>query len=148
MSVREARPEDAPAVRDLVVQLREGEAEGETRPLDVEWVRGYLTARDVIVLVAEDGGRIAGLLTLEVAPDLYHGGPSAYVNELVVGHEYRERGIGGALLDEALTRARAAGCVEIALSTDPENERAKRLYRSRGFVHESLLLERHFGTEG
>jgi ribosomal protein S18 acetylase RimI-like enzyme len=58
---------------------------------------------------------------------------SFYIAEVTVDAALRNRGIGGALLDDAERRARAAGCPGITLTTDVTNP-ARRLYERHGFV--------------
>lgn len=142
MNIREARPEDAPAVVRLIRQL--GDEEGETSPVAETDVRAYLTHPGCTLLVAETDGQIVGLVSYFVRPSLYHAAPAVLADDLVVSAEHRGRGIGGALLDEVLRRASAAGCAEVSVAVMPDNAGALRFYRSRGLTDESIFLEKHF----
>jgi ribosomal protein S18 acetylase RimI-like enzyme len=53
---------------------------------------------------------------------------------IAVLSDYRGRGIGGALIDALLQRARASGFTAVCLSVREDNP-ATRLYRRHGFVH-------------
>lgn len=57
--------------------------------------------------VAETDGRVVGMVTLCVVRTLT--GPKAYVDHLVVAPGWRRRGIGRALVQHAIERARGSG---------------------------------------
>lgn len=61
--------------------------------------------------------------------------------------EYRGRGIGRALVDATLQAAKASGISRIELTVRVDNERARRLYQSFGFVTEGLC-SRHMKVDG
>ena len=84
-----------------------------------------------------EDGEIIGLVTYRIA-----GGEM----EILSLDSLREGwGIGMALLDRAISRAREAGCTRVWLITTNDNLRAQRFYRKRGFtlvaVHENALDE-------
>jgi len=89
---------------------------------------------DAAVFVAVDGDRIVARLS--VARDPHPA--SAHVADLglIVAAGDRRRGIGRALLDTAVTWARAAGIRKLELHVFPWNTPAIRLYETYGFVHE------------
>lgn len=140
--VRDATADDAAAVAALVREL--GETEGDQSPVDEAGVLEYLGYPDSGIIVAEIETEVVGTLTWFTRPGLYHGGRWGYVDELIVTAKTRGRSIGDALLAEAMRRFEAAGCREASVSTMPDNEPAKALYRKHGMVDEGLLLERHF----
>jgi ribosomal protein S18 acetylase RimI-like enzyme len=55
-----------------------------------------------------------------------------WINEVGVAAAYRNRGIGKAMLVEALSLARDLGCKEAWVLTEDDNEAAKALYASAG----------------
>ena len=89
---------------------------------------------DAAVFVAVDGDRIVARLS--VARDPHPA--SAHVADLglIVAAGDRRRGIGRALLDTAVTWARAAGIRKLELHVFPWNTPAILLYETYGFVHE------------
>jgi ribosomal protein S18 acetylase RimI-like enzyme len=76
---------------------------------------------------------------------------SYHVAELDVDPRYRNRGIGGALLDYAEKEARATGYTQMSLSTTTINP-ARRLYERHGFrvveTRTDPAYERYTGIEG
>jgi ribosomal protein S18 acetylase RimI-like enzyme len=66
---------------------------------------------------------------------MHHHDPGEwYVTAVSVTPEARGRGVGAALLEDAVARARDAGMASIALDVDAKNSGARRLYERHGFV--------------
>jgi GNAT superfamily N-acetyltransferase len=122
------------AIELLVRQLRE-HAIATPRAAIAAVVDGALAdERRALVLVAREGGTAVGIAYVSFTWTLEHGGRSCWLEELYVAPERRERGIGAALLDAVLARARATGCAAIDLEVEAEHARAARLYARRGFT--------------
>jgi ribosomal protein S18 acetylase RimI-like enzyme len=145
VQIREAGPGDEAAITALIQEL--AGTYGETSPLTEAYAQDYLATPGCHVLLAERSGRIAGLLSYSLRPNLYHAGPTALIEELVVAAEGRGVGVGGALLEHLLAHLAAGDCAEVSVSTLPDNEGAQRFYRAHGLVDEAVLLERHLGAD-
>lgn len=141
ISVRFARSEDAAAVASLIRLL--ALSLEEVSPLGDKYTREYLNSPGAGVLVAEAEGRVAGVLSYTLRPNLYHAAQSLMIEELIVAESWRKRGIGGRLLDTIVDLARREGCAEVSVSTTTSNVGALALYRRHGFRDEAVLLERH-----
>jgi GNAT superfamily N-acetyltransferase len=92
------------------------------------------------VLVAELAGEIVGTADLLIVQNLTHDlRPWAIVEHVVVadrtrsGASARRRGVGRALLAEAVARAQAAGCYKVQLLSRKDRSDAHRFYRAVGF---------------
>jgi RimJ/RimL family protein N-acetyltransferase len=105
-------------------------------------VRGVQRNPNVAVFVAETQDGVVGRLSIarDASP------LSRHVAELglMVAAESRRRGIGSALIEEAVKWARGAGIVKLELTVFPHNEPAIALYRKLGFREEGLLRRRYF----
>ena len=93
------------------------------------------------VFVAEDGDRIVGRLSL--ARDNHPASSHVADLGLMVAATHRRRGIGRALLDQAVAWAREAGIRKLELHVFPWNEAAIRLYESYGFEREGLRRDHY-----
>jgi ribosomal protein S18 acetylase RimI-like enzyme len=142
VTVRRAGVADADAVVAMLAEVAgEGRWIATEAPVDLEQRRRRLLEdverEDAIVLVAEAGGRPVGELGLHLArygvADL----------GMAVAAGWRGRGIGSALLAEAIDQARAAGAHKIALQVWPHNAAAIALYERFGFQREGYLT-RHY----
>lgn len=89
-------------------------------------------------LLALDEDRVVGSIAIrrDEHPVTHH---VATLDMLVVS-SHRRRGVGSALLDEALRWARSHGVERIELSVYPSNDGAIALYRRFGFVQEGRLV--------
>lgn len=87
-----------------------------------------------VLLVArvEKGGPVVGSLTLVVfrIPT----GLRAWIEDVVVDDSVRGRGVGAALTQAALDRAREMGCRNVDLTSRPSRQAANRLYQRLGFA--------------
>ena len=142
VTVREATAADVDTLVDMLVEVAgEGRWIGTEAPVDVERRRQRMAAdvdaEDVIMLVAEADGEPVGQLGLQLArygvADL----------GMLVAAGWRGRGVGTALMAEAVRRAREAGAHKIALQVWPHNTAAIALYQRFGFQREGYL-RRHY----
>jgi ribosomal protein S18 acetylase RimI-like enzyme len=140
INIRDATSQDSSIIVQLISEL--AAASAEASPISPEYVRTYLAASNSKVLLAETNGRVIGLLSYSIRPDLYHAGNCCLIEELIVQEEMRGQGAGSALITELFSRLK--DCVEVSLGVMPENTRAIRFYRKHGLAEEALLLERHF----
>jgi GNAT superfamily N-acetyltransferase len=129
VTVRDARPEDAPGLARLLAELG--------YPADEEGAlaraRAFDAARDSFLLVAVDG-ELAGLASATVVPLLHEDGAWCRLSALVVAEGHRRRGVGRALVDEVERRAIEAGCryLEVTSGERPGREAAHAFYESLG----------------
>jgi GNAT superfamily N-acetyltransferase len=96
------------------------------------------------VLVAVCDHRIIACVQLTIIPGLSRiGATRAQLEGVRVHRDFRSRGIGAALIAEAVDRARRAGCSIVQLTTDRRRRSAHRFYASLGFhaTHLGMKLE-------
>jgi ribosomal protein S18 acetylase RimI-like enzyme len=141
VEIRAATALDAPAAVGLMAQLAEF-GHGQVDPGVEERFRRMIESPQYAIFVAEASqGQVVGLLSMSQRWTLWHTGPCALIEELVVDEGARRQGIGRALIQAALDWARAQGCSEVELSTEPDNRQAQAFYRRLGFESTALLLE-------
>jgi GNAT superfamily N-acetyltransferase len=95
------------------------------------------------LVVACMNHEIVGVLQLTFIPYLtYQGGWRALIEGVRVDSTRRSQGLGKALFEWAIDRARVRGCILVQLTTDKARVDAKRFYESLGFVasHEGMKL--------
>jgi ribosomal protein S18 acetylase RimI-like enzyme len=85
------------------------------------------------VLVAERHGSVVGLLTLHMVPVLHEPGDWCRITSLVVHPAARRSGVGRALVAQAESRARAAGCARIEVTSAVHRDGAHDFYRGEGY---------------
>ena len=110
----------------------------------------YLAAFDAIdadpnqeLIAACRGGAVVGVLQITFIPYLtYQGRWRALLEGVRIDASVRSAGIGRAMMEHAIDRARTRGCHMVQLTTDKARPDAKRFYESLGFVasHEGMKL--------
>ena len=128
MILRDVEARDYDSVRRLLVQL--GYA-----PDDAEFRRRFDGVRVTAghrVIVAEEGGAIAGVLHVFERPALDKG-CEAVVQALVVDDTMRSRGVGEALMHEAEAWAASRGLPATSLYTNIKRDRAHAFYERLGY---------------
>ncbi|MBI3947357.1 MAG: GNAT family N-acetyltransferase [Armatimonadetes bacterium] len=143
MVLREAVPDDAEAIAAMYQ---------ETWPLywatvdDVRFQFEVLSRIGGQVLVALCGERVVGhcefIPTHEPPPYGYWG----YLEALEVHRGFQRRGIGTALVREAIRRCSELGCAWFG--TSPDDERSEGLYRKVGMTHVDRRLVTEFEIHG
>jgi ribosomal protein S18 acetylase RimI-like enzyme len=86
---------------------------------------------DTMVLLS--GDEPVGLAVLRLRRSLWIAGLECYLAELYVAPAERGRGLGRALLHEAMAVAGAAGAGYMDLNTSEDDTAARRLYEATGF---------------
>ena len=130
MNLRELRPDDWPAVREIYEDgIRAGDATFETEA--PSWER-WDEAHPELRLVAERDGAVVGWAAVSPASSrhCYRGVGEVSV---YVADEARGDGLGRALLDELVGRSEQAGYWTLTAGVFPENEASLRLHRACGF---------------
>jgi GNAT superfamily N-acetyltransferase len=127
LSPADLTPQDVEQIGRLLTHLTE-------RQISLEpALQSTLADPAVTVFVArsDDDGRIEGMLSLirYSVPT----GSRARIEDLVVEPRARGRGLGRALVEEAVRNARSTGCDVIDLTSNPSRESANRLYLRLSF---------------
>ena len=109
-------------------------------PPDVEALEAIVASDSSVLLIAVSERVIVGALTLVLfrIPT----GLRAWIEDVIVDEAARGRGIGEALNQAAIERARAAGARTVDLTSRPSREAANRLYQRLGFVERETNVYR------
>jgi ribosomal protein S18 acetylase RimI-like enzyme len=136
--VRNATREDVPAI----VRLLADDALGAHRELVADPVApGYFRAFDEMaaqpgneLMVAVKDGEVIGCLQLTIISGLSRrGARRAQLEGVRVSSQHRGAKVGEQLVQEAIARARAAGCAIVQLTSDVSRLDARRFYERLGF---------------
>lgn len=85
------------------------------------------------IYIARENGRVVGMVSTLYTISTAEGGKAAWLEDMVVLPEWRGRGIGAALLEHAVLRAREEGCLRLTLLSDEDNAQAHAVYAAEGF---------------
>jgi len=129
LAVRLAGHGDAAAIATLATQLGYPSASHEAearlaRLKDHPDIRAY---------VAEQAGRVVGVIGLMVFPAFHRDGLHGYITALVVDEKARGAGIGVALLETGEAWFRERGVTRLNLTTALHREAAHKFYERHGY---------------
>lgn len=129
--LRPARRGDRDGIYTLLVENGVSVA-----PLDqsnaLSWIVSHPECEVTVAVDPVD--RLVGFISFSHRPRLRVGGRLGIIDEFVVSESQRRRGIGSALLNWALSRARILGCKRVELSVG--SSLGKQYLVRRGFVAE------------
>ncbi len=109
--------------------------------LSREWLEEVVADPCTRLFVVRDNtGRIVATYTLAVQRLIT--GMKVWLEDVVVDAAARGRGIGKAIVRQAIAEARRMGSRKLDLTSSPHREAANRLYRSSGFTRRNTNVYR------
>ena len=100
-------------------------------PVALETLQAIAQDKNLVVMVARDGDKIAGMATLITATTM--SGFNAMFDDVVVDERYRGQGLGEQLVKALIDRAKTLKVRLIELSSRPSRIAANKLYQKLGF---------------
>lgn len=128
--LREAQAEDA----DAIARLLDALGYPGTGPFIRDRMAQLLAHPDACVLVAVEGTRVAGVISLHFIPQLALAGDFCRISYFCVDESARGNGVGAMLEERAAELARARGCDRMELHCHARRTGAHRFYARRGYV--------------
>jgi GNAT superfamily N-acetyltransferase len=137
IELRIATQDDAALLAALQAEMDDGDPAAIT-DVDAAAMRNALAAMAgypnfQAYIVHEDGQPVASFTLMVFASPSQGGQPQALLDAVVVSRSYRGRGIGEAMVREALLMASQAGCYKLILSSNLKRRDAHRFYEQLGF---------------
>ena len=106
-------------------------------------LRRLMGASGMVTLVAEtDAGERAGFVMVGRSASVFTDQEQAFVYDIAVAPEFRRRGIGRLLMEQAETHARDHGMAFISLMVDSQNKAARALYTELDYQESKLLMRK------
>ncbi len=147
ISIRQATIEDEARVFDLLRLLLTPPAEH-----TFDWPTATVLFREIVnnnekgtILLAEQDGDAAGLITLSYPVAIRCRGIYSCIEEFIVSEQVRGKGVGSQLLEAAIAEAAGKGCEEIQVNGP--SELGYPVYINQGFQdigkHLKMKLPRH-----
>jgi len=128
ISIRPAVLSDAPVLQALNRAFNGHE-------VALGWIERRLVAplSTERILVADDNGSVVGFCCVSITESICYPAPRAEITELFVAQDYRQKGVGLSLLEEAIRIGKRASACEIMVAAHQENIPARKLYEHAGF---------------
>ncbi len=138
---RRARPEDIPALCDLLEDLFTIESDfAPDVEKQVKALSMLLTdpSDSSLVLVAVMEGKVIGMVSVQTLVSTAEGGKVGLVEDMIVDRQFRGRGIGTLLLNRAVEWGRDRKLKRLQLLADRENMPAVDFYANNGWTATKL----------
>jgi ribosomal protein S18 acetylase RimI-like enzyme len=159
--IRQAKDEDVNSIVALYARATKlmhqispnGFGEALKSPLDIEQERESFTRalddQGTVVLVAEQGGKVVGFImgVVEKHPDDLLSAPYVTVQYLYVSEKFRRAGIAKTLIQAVENWAADKGLYTLELKVWNNNESAKDLFQSLGYLFLELRMAKRIGDK-
>ena len=132
MLIRDATPDDARNLRQLLLQLGYSLDENETQ----QKIRAYSLEGNKI-LVAESSEGLAAFISLHIFVCFHSPGSIGRITAFCVDENHRAKGIGAKMLTEAESYFRKNNCYRIEVTSNNRRVEAHEFYRKKGYSENS-----------
>jgi GNAT superfamily N-acetyltransferase len=133
VKIRMAREADAKTIESMIFEWSKWQRER------IHTILGVLEDRNHLLLVAESDEQLVGVLHMFFYLDIMHGALNCHINFLLVREDFRGKGIGKNLLNEAVKQAKRRNVMEMHVDTVFED--AVKFYQKYGFKDDGVWLE-------
>jgi ribosomal protein S18 acetylase RimI-like enzyme len=153
MTIRRAEERDASRVLDLLSQVLEIHAAirpdifvpGTTKYTAVDLAVLFSDEKKPVYVAVDASDRVLGYAFCQIRETLPGGNQvpmrSVFIDDLCVDAECRSQGVGKALFQFVVDRARELGCYEITLNVWEGNDAARRFYDRLGMKPKETQME-------
>lgn len=94
------------------------------------------------LFVLRDQDRVAGMANMLITVSTAEGCRVAVLEDVIIGNEYRGKGLGRRLVEHVLAWAKTDGMTRVTLLADRDNKAAMGFYRKLGFEHSHMVVLR------
>jgi ribosomal protein S18 acetylase RimI-like enzyme len=136
MRIWRASRDEAGDVARLIIGFRDHMGRSEPVDASIRMSVERLLERDeaeYLLAATDDASPPAGVVQLRYRWGLWWAAEDCWLEDLFVEEHARRSGMGRALVEASLDRARERGCRRVELDVNTENPPALALYRSLGF---------------
>ncbi|MFZ7103070.1 MAG: GNAT family N-acetyltransferase [Peptococcaceae bacterium] len=138
MVIREAVLEDVQDVVELALDMGYEITKEGIMPV----LKHHIDNPDYYLLIADDAGRVVGMVGFNIKYYLHREKPVLYVGSMVVREALRGKGIGRKLMEKVEEIARRRNSNSIQLNSNKRRKAAHQFYEKLGFSEISLKFEK------
>lgn len=148
MKIRKAKKQDVKDIQDLRYLLAKHDKSLGLDIVETEWGYTEVGKKDLeyflneqYIYVAEENEKIVGFITAEIfKKKAWYTVQLGSINNIFVLEEYRNQGIGKALMKTAIEALKEAGITNIQLDTYNKNSNSIKFYEGLGFEKCNLQM--------
>jgi ribosomal protein S18 acetylase RimI-like enzyme len=135
MKIRKGRMSDAKEIYKRVCETPELHASDEENVYTLDWVKSFLTSKNLLVLIAEENKQIIGFIMAE----LWEKQGYSFLANMSIRPEYQRKGIGSRLYDEYENHCRKLKLKTINYLVLSTNEKMQNWSEKHGFKKGKML---------
>jgi len=124
-------------LNELFTQDIEFEPDYEKQKTGLDKIISNCAIGEILVLQLDD--QIIGMVSLLYSISTALGGKVAILEDMIIDENFRNKGFGKQLLNEAINFSRKNECLRLTLLTDYNNDNAIRFYKSVGFKNSDMI---------
>jgi GNAT superfamily N-acetyltransferase len=155
VTIRAARPDDAPKLQDLMRRLREGSLPAWRHPTSLEdnltaaeaGFFGPLAAERTLLVCVDDSDTPIGFAQAMMDKDFFSGAPQGHLLFLVTDRAHEGRGVARSLMAGVEDWARAHGATGLLLHVFATNDTARAAYHRFGFQEDMVKMVKPLGQD-
>lgn len=140
MEIRKAKIEDNDRVFELLNELYENKM---NYNVFSEIYKEKINDKGSYYICAVEDEKIVGILISEISVKLHRAKKQSFIENLIIDKNYRSRGIGKLLLQDAIEYARNQDCEVIELTSRILNENAHRFYENNNFEKHAYKFKKY-----
>lgn len=150
VAIRNAEIRDVSACCKLLEQLWPDTADSNPEASAPSVLLAYLLAAPTsyVVLVADEGDRLVGLLDASLRQTLFHSGLTMIIEDLIVDRGHRRQHFGQQLVRAAERVAQDRRCRAIELSSDLYREESHTFWEATGYKRLAYQFRKVFASNG
>jgi ribosomal protein S18 acetylase RimI-like enzyme len=139
IKIRTATKSDIMAILELLYEMQRPKPKTKLEKTKfTKLVLQYLSDVDKKILVATDGSKVVGLVSIMFLLRLNRTSQELYIPELVVAKKYRRSGVGKMLIESCIGIAKKKNCFRIRLESGKQRKEAHKFYPSLDFEQSAL----------
>lgn len=138
MQIRKCQESDVMEVYNLICELKNEEFD--YSKFEIAFKEKMADEKNYYILGLENNS-VIGFLSLVVDYQLHHTAKVATIEELIVSLKYRSKGMGKALINNAIDYAKSKDCDVVELTSGFSRKQAHKFYEKNGFKKNSYKFK-------
>ncbi len=141
VQIRDAITRDIPLLLEILYDLDRPRPKDDN-DLDIfeKKIKQYLSDPDKTILLAEYNNKVVAMVSIIFLSRLNRQMFEMYIPELIVGKEYRKKGIGKSLVESCIELGKKKKCYRMRLESGNQRKEAHEFYKKIGFDQSALTF--------
>jgi ribosomal protein S18 acetylase RimI-like enzyme len=141
ISLKEAALDDVPAILEMMAAFNAIDNYPFDKNLTLKNLKHFISTPNLGRLwIIYDSNVVAGYMVLAFAFSFEYKGRDAFIDEIYLKDEFRNKGIGKLAMSFVEQQAKSLGVKTLHLEVEQHNARANKIYIDQGFANNGRML--------